>query len=495
MKRNIVKMSLVAGMLLGTNAYAGKIITDADLSNVVVEASTQFGFGGWNLDNVNVRMVNAETGAATGGIFNELDGTYDAMAAGESFDSDILGGDDNVTVMGELHGKDWPVGEPAGIKIINGDTKTQHGKPVNCIMTTSYLDTGYLDTVTPEPVLCSSDWQTHKRFKVNLLETTVANVADGDEEYGKPVDLVFNLDPNDTNTTVRKYQVLQKINNYSGKRLKGYKIEVLDENGSKCDTLTLSLGEGEGVDENGTLDDSDIWGTEDMANMSHGLWGPYEENKDVVRFDNGFFDFKRAYYPVVLSDNNHTISYTGAMLGGNYQDIFGNWLPSIWEPMGIFHDDDQDPETDGILKAFFGTAPGHTEDAWYKSTVTNPLDPNPTYAWSLATDADFLEWSGDWYDVGAVEDVLNLGVNYIVNIGENAAIGDTFIIRITPYVDSNQTAPSYVGKDTTIPDVTPPSTGGGGGCTYNPNSKNFDMTFLMLMALGLLYPFRRRFIK
>ncbi|WP_373029918.1 JDVT-CTERM domain-containing protein, partial [Sulfurovum sp.] len=26
-------------------------------------------------------------------------------------------------------------------------------------------------------------------------------------------------------------------------------------------------------------------------------------------------------------------------------------------------------------------------------------------------------------------------------------------------------------------------------------SKNFDMTFLMLMALGLLYPFRRRLFK
>ncbi len=35
----------------------------------------------------------------------------------------------------------------------------------------------------------------------------------------------------------------------------------------------------------------------------------------------------------------------------------------------------------------------------------------------------------------------------------------------------------------------------GGGCTYNPNSKNFDMTFLLMMALGLLYPFRRRFLK
>jgi len=499
MKRNIVKMSLVAGMLLGSNVYAGKIITDADLSNIVVTPNTQFGFGGWKFDNVDVRMVDAETGIATGGSFNIADGTYSPMGIGDSFESDIK--DINYstgvpvigsTVMGHLHGKDWPVGEPAGIKIINDDTKVQHGKPFNCIMTSSYQDGGYLNDATPNPVICSSPWQTHKRFKINLLPTSVDSVP-VEGGYGEPVDIVFNLDPTDTNTTVRRYQVLQKANNYTDKRLKGYKIEVLDENGSKCDTLTLSLGIGEG-DAGG-----DIWGEEDMANMSHGLWGPYEEG----RFDNGFFDYKRAYYSVVLSDNNHTISYAGEMLGGNYQAIFGNWLPSIWEPMGIFHDDDQDPETDGILKAFFGTAPGHTEDAWYKSTVTNPLDPNPTYAWSEATDADFLEWSGDWYSVGAVEDVLNLGLNYIVNVGENALIGKTFTIRITPYVDSNQSVPSYVGKDTTIPDTnttipdtnttTPPSSGG--GCTYNPNSKNFDMTFLLMMALGLLYPFRRRFIK
>lgn len=34
----------------------------------------------------------------------------------------------------------------------------------------------------------------------------------------------------------------------------------------------------------------------------------------------------------------------------------------------------------------------------------------------------------------------------------------------------------------------------GGGCTYNPNSKHFDMSFLFILVLGLLYPFRRRFL-
>jgi hypothetical protein len=36
---------------------------------------------------------------------------------------------------------------------------------------------------------------------------------------------------------------------------------------------------------------------------------------------------------------------------------------------------------------------------------------------------------------------------------------------------------------------------GGGGCTYNQNSKSFDMMFLFIAALGLLFPFRKRFLK
>ena len=59
---------------------------------------------------------------------------------------------------------------------------------------------------------------------------------------------------------------------------------------------------------------------------------------------------------------------------------------------------------------------------------------------------------------------------------------------------------TVTAADTTEPPtadnpIYPYSVGGGGGCSYNPNSKNFDITFLLMMALGALYPFRRRFLK
>ena len=453
MKRNtkMILLSSTVILLLSSTVYAGKILTDAEVNDINVTTDQQFGFGGWNFDNVDVRIVDTSdfSTALPGTGFDTLTGSYQTMDYNQSYESDIK---DVITgtVMGHLHGKDWPVGEPAGIKIINDDTNVKHGKPVNCIMTSSYLaftdDTntvnGYLDGDTPSPVLCSGDWQTHKRYKINLLPSTVDGVIPGN--YAKPVDLVFNLDPDDDNTTIRRYQVLQKVNNYTDMRLDGYKVEVLDEAGEKNPALTFSLGLGEGDD------GGDIWESDDMANYSHGLWGPYEEG----RFDNGFFDYLRAYYPVELSDDNQTISYFGDMLGGNYQAIFGNWLPSLWEPMGIFHDDDQDPETDGILKAFLGVAPGHTERAWYKSSVDyNASTPGitPVYTWLEATEQDLLDWSGDWYDEGPVEDVLNLGLNYIINIGKNADIGSTFTLRITPHVDTNQTAPSSYEPPVTMP--------------------------------------------
>ena len=259
-----VALSAIAILMLGSNAYAGKIISDADLNlkgsaGYVVE-NKQFGFGGWDFGNIDVRIVNVDdfSTALPGSEFDTETGIYTPMEANMSFESDIKDityapGSQTVgtTVMGQLHGKDWPVGEPAGIKIINGDTNTQNGKPENCIMTSSFLEyqdmddnlsgTGYLDAwpTEPNPVICSSPFQSHKRYKINLLPTTVETVdTDG---YGKPVDLVFKLDSLDLDTNITRYQVLQKVNNYTGKRLDGIKIEVLDENGTVNDALnTLS---------------------------------------------------------------------------------------------------------------------------------------------------------------------------------------------------------------------------------------------------------------
>ena len=66
------------------------------------------------------------------------------MGENMSFESDISTGGE---IRGHLHGKDWPVGEPAGIKIINDD---------NCIHDSRFARIALLHTTF---MICTSQQQ------------------------------------------------------------------------------------------------------------------------------------------------------------------------------------------------------------------------------------------------------------------------------------------------------------------------------------------------
>ncbi len=272
MKRNIVKTSLVAAMFLTIGAHSAQII-GADPADVF-EANKQYGFGGFNLDNVDVKITDLDYTEIDGMLFYS-DGTYDAMGMGETFESDIFSiGDDKTdptTRMAYLHQKNWPLSEPTGIKVINNDNEVSNGKPKNCIMASSYLIDSNLDTGTPpQPVICSSPAGSNKRLSLLMGPNMVAGANPG--EYGQYVDLVFNIDPK-TAGGDHRYQVFQKINNYTGMRLDGYTLKVLNENGDEDKDLTLSLGEGEERDKDNILTGGDLWPEYEYAFYPPGLWG------------------------------------------------------------------------------------------------------------------------------------------------------------------------------------------------------------------------------
>jgi hypothetical protein len=458
-RKKLLGLSVAAALLLGTSTYAGKIVTDAvfidgNVSKPVFTANKQFGFGGWNLDNINVKIVSIldYATALAGTVFDKVTGVYTPMSVDQSFESEISTGGE---IRGKLHGKDWPVGEPSGIKIINDDLAVHDGDPVNCIITTSYLEGHYLDSVDPRPTTCSAGFQTHKRFKINMLSTAV-DVVDS-EGYGQPIELVFKLASGDT--TAQRYGVLQKINNYSGKILDGYKVEVLDENGTKNPNLTIVL-------------EKEI---EDLANFSNGLWGPPDDHFPTQ----GFFDSVRAYYPVTVVDPQ-TVAFHGDIQGGNYMAVFrSNWLYSAIAPQGIFFDNDGDPSTDAALVAFFGvppTLPADTTPGWYRGQVEK---------WAPVTQAQVDAWLADpsgVYTQDIIEDVLNLGITYTVNVGDNSKIGSTFIIRITPHVDGTST-------DTPLP-VSTSDSGGGGGFDALDNV-SFIAMILGFLGIGAFIARRR----
>lgn len=455
-------------------AWAGKIIgvQQAAPSPLLENADAwKNGFGGFNLDNVEVKIINVETGEEVAEkTFNNADGSYSSMTYGETFVSHITDGGASPIVTGHLHGKDWPVGEPSGIKTITDpdiNNTLSNNKPASCIMSTSYFEYselpsnltagGWLDSMAlystaPNPTLCDSPFQTHKRFKIDALPASVDGVG------AEAIDIVFNVEAGAVGeeTTTRRYQVLQKLNNYTDKRLAGYKVEIgfgvgesftsLADSGVNAinTNLALSIGVGENPSNDSEVPAGDIWDAEDLAVFSAGLFGTADAKHPV----DGFFDTRRAGYFVALSEDKSTISST-TVIPSNYTTFFGEWLPSVYEPTAIFFDEDKDPLTDALLVAFWGDNP-NTPDVvdyqWLSGNATGfaPLSSQQLIDWSSNTG---MADGSNQYSIDGVEDLLNLGLSYIVDIGDVSTFPMTqFTIRMVPIASSDQSVPGHVAN-------------------------------------------------
>ena len=97
----------------------------------------------------------------------------------------------------------------------------------------------------------------------------------------------------------------------------------------------------------------------------------------------------------------------------------------------------------------------------------------------------------------------HVGDNTTVEIDENGQAKDILIEIPAVGAEGGDPLPTFeenlapTTEKTTIDEISPIETDvstSGGGCTYNPNSKHFDMSFLFILALGFLYPFRRKFL-
>lgn len=352
-RARFLSKTLLAAAIAGMTFYAqaGKITS-------VSSASGAAGFGGWNLGNVQVELNG------TGSTFDPATGAYSFAADSDlSYQANVF--DDTPaagTQMGIVLAKDWPVGEPSGIKIINDDPNVKD-KPANCIMATSYLEGSYLDSTTPQQVICSSPFQTHKRFKVAMLPATVDVVG------RESIDLVFNTEAEEG---TREYEVFQKINNWTGMRLEGFKVEVGFGVGANFQTAIAA-----GVDLNNLniAVPSTLWSETQLATFSAGLFGPTDKHTGEV----GFFDPNRRAgfyideYVAGVQPLTDTLTATRP-LPSNYADVpagagsaaqqFGPWLPNSMLPEGIFFDDDGNPLTDAALVAWYGHNPATGELGW-----------------------------------------------------------------------------------------------------------------------------------
>ena len=148
-------------------------------------------------------------------------------------------------------------------------------------------------------------------------------------------------------------------------------------------------------------------------------------------------------------------------------------------PRGVFFDDDDNPDTDDTLMAWWGyntncstaPAPVNTGDyCWmygdvnYYDWIDNLPDPvalgfvKDTIAtnYQPVSQTTFNAWGSDSrYYVDAIDDLANLNLNYVVNVGtvdntwptwDPGTSEATFTIRVTPLQGANSTAqPGYMG--------------------------------------------------
>ena len=137
-------LRLLGVALAGAAGAASLTVASTASAGIIPES-------GWNLDNVTVTLDG------TGSTFNPVTGDYCLRARQRR---QLPGRRRQRCRRSDGHrlAKDWPIGEPPGIKIVNDDNEArfQDGRPNNCIMATSYLDDAFLDSTDPEQVLCSS---------------------------------------------------------------------------------------------------------------------------------------------------------------------------------------------------------------------------------------------------------------------------------------------------------------------------------------------------
>jgi len=399
--------------------------------------------------------------------------------------------------MATLVAKNPPVGVPPGLKIEN-DVPVEPSQPESCIMATAV------------GVSCGSAFQTHKRYKVLMQEYMV------DGAGSESADLVFIA--NNTGDDVEEYRVFQKINNWTGQRLTGFKLEV----GYGVGTGFVNAF-GSAVEPNLSVEvDQYFTDPDKKTNFAHGLFGPVEPPNwgDVGAFTGGFFDDNsRAGYRIQEVDTGTYMSVPDVDTGGifgKYEDVlpedptspagiagfsqFGAWLPTIYMPQGVFFDDDDNPNTDDVLMAWWGyntncqtaPAPVNTGDyCWMYGDMNyyawiDKLDPalgfvkdTLTTNYQPVSQTTFDAWVSDpRYYVDTIDDLANLNLNYVVNVGTvdatwptwdpNTATA-TFTIRVTPVQDANVTnrtaPPGYLG----VPHIPLASTGSVGTVSILPS--------------------------
>ena len=305
----------------------------------------------------------------------------------------------------------------------NADIESR-GDVVNCIMANN-----------PD-IYCDSAPGSGKRVKVQLTGPT-------------PFDMTYQTTPNGTffdqsdtlvDTSSVDYFTFGKVSNFTGARITGFSLQLLDDEGNLMGTLAPA---------NAVLFNLDATVIGLGSRLVDGLYGAGGQEGDI-----GFFSDSRAGFAPTFSDD--TLEF-GALSNADYVASFGTaFLDNTMVPDGLFWDDNDDPDDEAALIAWDNIG----GDGWtYGNIALTEIPPDlpgsaeppvllperlADLAAALSVEVEDLEYvaggpvpeaivaaaeANGLFAVDAIEDLRNANLNYDITIGE--IDGGEFTLRWT----------------------------------------------------------------
>ncbi len=314
--------------------------------------------------------------------------------------------------------------------ITNFDDVKKRGQTSNCLMASH----------TPGPdangdVYCDSVPGSGKRVKTYLTGKTPTDMRlrlSKDEYRYEADDKAGNYKAGDLiNTSSVDYFSFGKLSNFTGARMTGVNIELLDKDGKPMGDLSP---------ENAVLFKTTLTQLGLGSGMTDGLFGAGGREAET-----GFFDDEKAKFNLVVSDAKDVLAF-GALTNKVYNEHFGNaYLDNSMVPDGIFwFNAPEDPDDEGLLIAWNNLAKG----GWSYGTLA--LDENlearkKELAKELGVTVEALDYKKNGlvpaevvaaaqkngiFGFEALEDLRNANTNYSITVG--TVDGGEMILRISP---------------------------------------------------------------
>lgn len=259
---------------------------------------------------------------------------------------------------------------------------------------------------------CTTGFQSGKRIKQEMTG------------FG-PMDLVFDVAESDAASV---FQVFGRLINVTGRALEGFKVEL----GFGIGDGFVAAQDGDGLFFSTLFTAQPSGSGPSNSQFPFGLFGDADDSPNFIL--DGFFDDERTGFEIFQSLTSlESLDYYG-----NYGTLFGSWVDQASVPQGLFWDADGNDATEALLMAWqrpdgaweLRRDEGETCEAGDPTDCTPGVTRDEALVGSFDQIVAALGIDRSFLDVGAIEDLANLNLNYAISLGD-AVRFSSFTLRTT----------------------------------------------------------------